>query len=851
MIVESPAKAKTINQYLGNNYKVVASYGHVRDLPPKNGSVRPDDDFAMDWVADTRGQKTINELIALCKQTETLYFATDPDREGEAISWHLYDEFNKRGLLKDKKTARVIFHEITKKAVCDAIENPRLINQKLVDAYLARRALDYLVGFTLSPVLWRKLPGAKSAGRVQSVSLKLICERESEIEAFNPIEYWQIMAQMTDKKQMFQMRLHALKETIFKKHDISSQQHKDQIIAQIKDCYDFIITDSVCKNVKRQPIAPFTTSTLQQESSRKLGFTTSRTMQIAQKLYEGIDIAGQTQGLITYMRTDSTNLAASAITATRDYIQQYYGDAYLPEKPRYYQSKQKNAQEAHEAIRPTNVALKPKELQHYLTDEQLKLYELIWKRMVACQMNNAIYEQRQITARDTHGVDAIFKASGQTLIFDGYQKLYIEKPDDAHDDDDSKQLLPNIQIGDYIVQESYQDSQHFTQPPPRYSEASLVKKMEELGIGRPSTYASIIKILQERDYVKLDKRRFIPEDRGWLVTGFLNALFSRYIAYDFTANLEDQLDDIANGDLDWQQVLKQFWYDFYDLTEEILQKPNQDIRALLNDALQDHYFPKNDNNAGNPRQCPKCQQGILGLNTGKYGIYISCSDYPNCKFTRQIGDNTNHDDDTDNNDYPRLLGAHPDNALPIILKKGPYGIYVEIEDGTKKPKRASLLKKQSPDTITLEIALNLLSLPRLIGQHPETKKDIKAGVGRYGPYLLHDGKFTTLPADDDVLTIGMNRAVDILSTKQTKSTGRDLGIDETTGNKIMMKSGRYGAYVTDGKINASLPASVNSDDITLEDAVQLIKERAAKAPPSKKSTKKAVKKSRKKSAKKV
>lgn len=841
VIVESPAKAKTINQYLGSDYKVVASFGHVRDLPPKNGSVRPDEDFAMDWVADERGKKTIKELVALCKQSDKLYFATDPDREGEAISWHLYEEFNNRGLLKGKETARIVFYEITKNAVRDAIAKPRAIDSKLVEAYLARRALDYLVGFTLSPVLWRKLPGAKSAGRVQSVSLKLICEREMEIEAFKPLEYWQIKSNMRFQSQDFEMMLHGIAETQYKKHDINSEKHKDQIIAQIGDCHDFMISDATRKKLNRQPVPPFTTSTLQQEASRKLGFSTSQTMQIAQKLYEGINIGGNTQGLITYMRTDSTNIAMSAVNDARNYIGNTFGDAYLPEKPKSYKSKQKNAQEAHEAIRPTNVALSPQSVRQYCDDAQFKLYELIWKRMVACQMSNAIYDQLQLTAQDTHGKDVSFKASGQTMVFDGYQKLYIEHLDDAKNDDDDKSL-PNLNKGDRISLQSLFDSQHFTQPPPRYNEASLVKKMEELGIGRPSTYASIIKILQDRDYVRLEKRRFMIEDRGWLVTGFLNALFSRYIAYDFTANLENQLDDIANGDIDWRKVLRQFWQGFYSLTEEVLQKPNQDVRDLLNDALEAHYFPANDDDKGaNPRQCPNCgANGILGLNTGKYGVYISCSNYPECRYTRQIGENatSNNDNNGDTSDYPRMLGNDHATQNPILLKKGPYGIYVEIEDGTKKPKRASLLPQMTPETVDLKIALDLLSLPRLVGMHPETKKEIKAGVGRYGPYLLHDGKFTTIPAGDDVLHIGMNRAVDILNSKQTASSGRSLGAHPETGKDIKIKSGRYGTYVSDGKINATIPKGENADEITLERAVILIAERAAKAPASKKSAKK-------------
>lgn len=827
VIVESPAKAKTINKYLGSDYTVIASYGHVRDLPAKDGSVRPDEDFAMSWEVEDRGARQVSEIAKAVKGSSRVFLATDPDREGEAISWHVLQCLQDRKILKGVDVKRVVFHEITKSAVLHAVANPRDINQELVDAYLARRALDYLVGFTLSPVLWRKLPGSRSAGRVQSVALRLICERESEIEIFKTQEYWSVDIDfLTPKSEQFTARLTHLNGTKLDKLTLGDKGAADAAVAVV-NAADFQVASVEKKQSKRHPAPPFTTSTLQQEASRKLGFGAQQTMRLAQKLYEGVDIGGETVGLISYMRTDSVTLSGEAIGGCRRLIGQDYGDKYLPASPRAYKSKSANAQEAHEAIRPTDLFRRPKEMARFLDQDQLRLYELIWKRTIACQMESAVLDQvaADLIAKDK---SAQARATGSTILFDGFLKLYLEGRDDAEDDESG--MLPPLAQGESVKRLDTKPEQHFTQPPPRYTEASLVKKLEELGIGRPSTYASIIQVLQDRSYVKLEQKRFIPEDRGRLVTTFLSAFFDRYVEYGFTADLENQLDDISEGRIDWRAVLRQFWEPFIKAVDGTKDLTITQVIDTLDAALGDHFFPDRGDGK-NPRACPSCQEGRLGLRLGRTGGFIGCSRYPDCRYTRALAVDGAEGEADAELAGPKLLGDDPATGLPVTLRKGPYGVYVQLGEGDKenKPKRASLPAGVAPGDVDLDRALSMLALPRTIGKHPETGDELTAGIGRFGPYIKHGKAYTSLPKGEDVLTIGLNRAVVILAeaaekakNRAAKNPGTVLGPHPGGHGDITLHDGRYGPYVEVGKVRVTLPKNIDPSALTADQAAALL-----------------------------
>jgi DNA topoisomerase-1 len=831
VIVESPAKAKTINKYLGRDYKVLASYGHVRDLPSKDGSVLPDSDFAMSWAIDGKSEKHVKAMAEAVRGADRLYLATDPDREGEAISWHIQEVLKGRRVLKDVEVKRVVFNEVTRSAVIEAFRKPRDIDIELVDAYLARRALDYLVGFTLSPVLWRKLPGSRSAGRVQSVALRLICEREAEIEAFKSREYWTIEVDFTTEAgERFTARLSHLDGKRLDRYDLDSEAKARAAAAAILAAPGFNVTSIERRQSRRNPFPPFTTSTLQQEASRKLGFGASRTMRLAQRLYEGIDLDGETVGLITYMRTDGVAIAGEAIGAARSLIASEYGDRYVPKSPRVYRSPAKNAQEAHEAIRPTDLARKPGDVARHLDNDHRRLYELIWKRTVASQMESAVLDQVGIDIGDPS--DKIrLHATGSTVVFDGFLKLYQEDQDDAAEDEDNRRL-PSMREQERLGRGAVTPSQHFTQPPPRYSEASLVKKLEELGIGRPSTYASIIQVLQDRDYVRLDKRRFIPEDRGRLVTAFLTSFFERYVEYNFTADLENQLDDISGGRIDWKEVLRTFWRDFSSAVDGTKDLTIGQVLKSLDEELGRHFFP-DDGSGREPRRCPVCEGGKLSLKLGRFGAFIACSNYPDCRYTRALGIEENGEDKPAAA-LDAALGIDPVSGLPVALKKGPYGNYIQLGVGENgdKPKRVSLPKGMEPESVTLDIAVKLLALPREIGKHPDTGEPISAGIGRFGPYLKLGGTFASLSADDDVLNIGLNRAVTLLA--EAKSGGRrgpqlirELGT-HPEGGTIGLYAGRYGPYVSHDGLYASLPKAANADGFTLAEALPLLAAQKAK-----------------------
>jgi DNA topoisomerase-1 len=829
VVVESPAKAKTINKYLGDNYIVLASYGHVRDLPAKNGSVRPDENFAMTYVTDPKAAKHVSAIAKALKGADNLYLATDPDREGEAIAWHVLAVLEEKGVSKGITVSRIAFNEITKSAVNDAIVNPRQLDMNLINAQQARRALDYLVGFTLSPVLWRKLPGSRSAGRVQSVALRMICERETEIEAFRPREYWSIEAEFTTVAgDKLTTRLTDLEGRKLDKFGLADEAAASHAVSVIQSAADYKVALVETKERPRHPYPPFTTSTLQQEASRKLRMSARQTMQTAQRLYEGIDIGGETVGLITYMRTDGVQIANEAIAACRAVIAEDFGQAYVPDSPRAYKTKAKNAQEAHEAIRPTSLQRRPKELAHILHGDQLKLYELIWKRTMASQMASARLQQAAIDV--DAGGRATLRATGSIVIFDGFLKLYEEGKDDQ-DENGAGGRLPQVAEGEQLSDGPVKPKQHFTEPLPRYSEATLVKGMEELGIGRPSTYASILSVLQDRDYVRLEKNRFIPEDRGRLVTAFLSSFFPQYVEYDFTADLEAKLDAVSAGEIDWKALLAEFWTSFNAAVAETADLRVREVLDALDEILGAHFFQSDDPNV-NPRDCPSCEDGRLGLKLGKFGAFIGCSNYPECKQTQQL---TDGGQDTG----PRELGVDPANDDKLVsVRKGPYGYYVQLGDVTEdepKPKRVSLVKDLPPDDVDLEMALGLLSLPRDIGLHPETNKKIIAGLGRFGPYLRHDTKYTSLKGDDDVLEIGLNRAV-VLIAEAAARGGRgssatvlkELGKHPDDDAVVNVLDGRYGPYVKHGKINATLPKGVNPGQMTLERALELIAEKAAK-----------------------
>jgi DNA topoisomerase-1 len=813
VVVESPAKAKTIENYLGPGYRVLASYGHVRDLPPKDGSVDPDDGFAMKWEPYADKARQLKAIADEAKGAEALILATDPDREGEAISWHVQEVLAKKKVLP-AHVERVTFNAITKSAVLAAMAKPRALDDDLIDAYRARRALDYLVGFTLSPVLWRKLPGAKSAGRVQSVTLRLVVDREREIELFRAQEYWSVTATLEADGTEFLGRLVRYNGD---KVDRLSIGDEGTALAAKKAVEEgrFSVVSVETKPLTRNPPPPFTTSTLQQEAARKLGFSASQTMRVAQSLYE--------DGAITYMRTDGVQMAPEAVSAARKAVADRYDAGYVPDKPRHYATKAKNAQEAHEAIRPTEFSR-----DRAGSGDHGRLYELIWKRALASQMASARLERTTAELAEGTGRHAL-RATGQVVLFPGFLALYEEGRDDAEDEDSRR--LPRLRDGDTPARKKVEAEQHFTQPPPRYSEASLVKRMEELGIGRPSTYAAILQTLKDRDYVRLDKNRFIPEESGRLLTAFLERFFERYVSYDFTAHLEEELDDISGGRMNWQAVLEAFWRDFKPKTGEVMEQKPSEITAALDDFLAPWLFP-DKGDGSDPRLCPACGEGRLGLRGGRFGAFVACSNYPDCKFTRRFGAEGAQEESG-----PQLLGQDPESGQDVTLRSGRFGRYFQLGDG-KDAKRASLPKDVESD---FEAALRLLSLPRPVGDHPETGKPITASIGRYGPYLAHDGKYAKLASTAEVFEIGMNAAVaklaDAASGGGRKAGSREplkvLGLHPRTALEIRLMEGRFGPYVTDGATNATLPKSLASDQLTLEEAAQLIDERAAKGPAKK------------------
>ena len=820
VIVESPAKAKTIEKYLGGDYHVLASYGHVRDLPPKDGSVDPDAGFAMQWENYGDKARQLKAITDAAKQSTRVILATDPDREGEAISWHVLE------VLKAKKAApkdvvRVTFNAITKQAVTEAMASPRDLDHDLIDAYRARRALDYLVGFTLSPVLWRKLPGAKSAGRVQSVALRLIVEREREIEAFTPQEYWSVAAEMEQDGRSFTARLVKWRGDKIERLTIGKEGDALAAKADI-EAGRFTVESVETKPLTRNPPPPFTTSTLQQEAARKLGFFASHTMRVAQGLYE--------DGAITYMRTDGVQMDGSAISAARKAIVDRFDGGYVPDKPRQYTAKAKNAQEAHEAIRPTDFARDKAG-----SGDHARLYDLIFKRALASQMASARLERTTVEMLDGTGQHGL-RATGQVVIFPGFLSLYEEGTDDT-DDDDSK-LLPRMSAGDAPAKKAVSAEQHFTQPPPRYSEASLVKRLEELGIGRPSTYASTIQVLKDRDYVRVEKNRFFAEESGRLVTAFLERFFDRYVSYDFTAGLEDELDEISGGRAQWQAVLDAFWRDFKPKTAEVMEQKPSEVTAALDEFLAPMLFPDKGDGA-DPRACPLCAEGKLSLRGGRFGAFIACSNYPECKFTRKFGQPGGSGEGADSG--PEILGKHPETGEDIVKKSGRFGPYVEMGSG-KEAKRGSIPKDLPDGELTIDWAVKLLSLPRAVGNHPESGLPIVANLGRYGPYLLHDGKYARLSSTAEIFETGMNAAVVKLAEAATKGpraggASREplkvLGKHPRTEAEIKLMAGRFGAYVTDGTTNATLPKSIEQDALTLEEAAQLIDTRAAAAPAKK------------------
>lgn len=829
VVVESPAKAKTINKYLGKDYEVLASFGHIRDLPAKDGSVDPDQDFRMIWELEDRGAKRVSEIARALKGAEKLILATDPDREGEAISWHVVEALRARRAIKDIPVERVTFNAITKDAVHTALRQPREIDGALVDAYLARRALDYLVGFTLSPVLWRKLPGAKSAGRVQSVSLRLVCDREREIETFVAREYWTLIATLaTPDGGVFEARLVGADGKKITRLDIGAGAEAEAFKRDL-ELAAFKVASVESKPAKRHPYPPFTTSTLQQEASRKLGMAPAQTMRVAQKLYEGVEIGGETVGLITYMRTDGVDMAPEAIADVRKVIGQEYGDRYLPNVPRKYTAKAKNAQEAHEAVRPTDMRRLPKDVARYVDAEQARLYELIWIRTIASQMESAELERTTVDVDATVGPRKLeLRATGQVVKFDGFLTLYQEGKDD--EDDEESRRLPPMKAGDPLERRRIAATQHFTEPPPRYSEASLVKRMEELGIGRPSTYASILQVLKDREYVHIDKKRLVPDDKGRIVVAFLEAFFRRYVEYDFTAGLEEQLDRVSNHEIDWKQVLREFWTDFNAAIGETKDLRTGEVIDALNDYLAPHIFPPRADGS-DPRSCPTCGTGTLSLKLGRYGSFIGCSNYPECRYTRQLAAAGEGEGTSGEGGQPgvRVLGDDPETGLPVTLRDGRFGPFVQLGEG-EKPKRSSLPKGMSPSAVDLEKALVLLSLPRQVATHPESGQPILAGIGRYGPYVQHGKTYANIGRDDDVLEIGANRAIDLIVAKETGAggrrgggePGRELGTDPVSGKTIVVKAGKYGPYVTDGVTNATLPKGVEADHFALDEALVIL-----------------------------
>ena len=839
VIVESPAKAKTINKYLGKDYLVLASYGHIRDLPSKNGSVDPENKFQMEWEIDSFSKKYLKEITNAAEDSDKIILATDPDREGEAIAWHVKEVLDKKKLLKDKHLERVVFNEITKKAILDAIKNPREIHLPLVEAYLARRALDYLVGFNISPILWTKLPGSKSAGRVQSVALKLITEREKEIELFKPEEYWTLTSDFTNKdnKNIFS-KLSLFNGEKIEKFSFKNKEEIQKAVDVINKT-KFKIADVNTKVFRRNPLAPFTTSTLQQTASGRFGFGASRTMQIAQRLYQGVDIEGETTGLITYMRTDGTNISKEAIDDFRKFITDDYGDKYLPEAPNSYTGKKaKNAQEAHEAIRPTNISRKPSDIKKYVNADQFKLYELIWSRALSSQMTPAEFDRNTIIISSNDN-KINFRASGSVVKFDGFLKVYQVQ----ETDEDAKNILPEVKVGDEISILKLNDEQHFTDPPPRYSEASLVKKMEELGIGRPSTYASIISVLSTRNYVELINKRFNPTDRGKLISAFLEKLFSKYVDYNFTADLENQLDEITSGKIEWVQVLDNFWKDFYENVGKVKEKRTREVLDLLNESLGALIFERDDKDAID-RKCKLCSNGELSLkNSFRGGAFIGCSNYPECKFTRPLSKAKAAAQY--NLAEPKLLGQN-DKGKDIYLKNGRFGPYLQYEKekeeletkkkkGRKKKnenehlKNVSIPKGIDVDSVDLDKAKYLCSLPKVLGQHPENKQDITLNSGRFGPYLKCENKSARLENVEDLFSIGINRAITLIAEAKpgriSSSLIKDLGEHPEDKKPVRIMKGQYGPYIKYKSLNATIPEEKDPNELTMEEALILIEKR--------------------------
>ncbi len=839
VLVESPAKAKTINKYLGKDYEVLASFGHVRDLPAKSGSVDPDANFRMLWEIDPKAQKRLNDIARAVKDADKLILATDPDREGEAISWHVLQFLKEKKALKSQPVERVVFNAITKQSVTEAMAHPRAIDQALVDAYLARRALDYLVGFTLSPVLWRKLPGARSAGRVQSVALRLVCDRELEIEKFVRQEYWSLVATLaTPRQDTFEARLVGADGKKLQRLDIGSGAEAEAF-KQALETAAFTVASVEAKPLKRHPYPPFTTSTLQQEASRKLGFAPAHTMRVAQRLYEGVDIGGETVGLITYMRTDGVQIAEEAIPAVRRVIESDYGREYLPPSPRRYETKAKNAQEAHEAIRPTELSRRPRDTRSFLDADQAKLYELIWLRTVASQMESAELERTTVEIEAKVASRLLeLRATGTVVKFDGFLTLYQEGRDEDPEDEESRRL-PQMSAGERLEKRSIAADQHFTEPPPRYSEASLVKRLEELGIGRPSTYASILQVLKDRKYVRLDKRRLVPEDRGRIVVAFLESFFAKYVEYDFTAGLEEQLDLISNSEAAWRDVLRDFWRDFIGAIDETKDLKISQVIDALDALLAPHLFPPREDGS-DPRVCPTCGNGRLSLKLSKFGAFIGCTNYPECRYTRALSSQADGSPDIGT----KKLGVDPVTGLDVTVRSGRFGPYLQLgetEKGGEKPKRAGLPKGIAPDEIDLDRALALLSLPREVGRSPEDGEPIVAGIGRFGPYVRHGKTYANLDSPEEVFSVGLNRAVTLIAEKRAKGPrkgrfgadpGRSLGDHPTKGGAIAAKKGRYGPYVSHNGVNATLPADKTPDTITLDEAVALLDARADRNAPA-------------------
>ena len=828
VVVESPAKAKTINKYLGSDFRVLATVGHIRDLIGRDGSVKPDSDFEMDWEVFPDSQKQIKEIANALNDADNLYLATDPDREGEAISWHLKEILKEKNLLSDVKVQRVVFNEVTEAAVLDAFNNPRDLDNHLVEAYLARRALDHLVGFKLSPVLWRKLPGNKSAGRVQSVALRLICERELEIEKFDPREYWSVLVNLENSEtKSFSAKLTHLAGKKLGDYDLSNEEMAKKAVASIEGQPLFVLKVEK-KQVRDYPKAPFTTSTLQQAAANKLYFTAKKTMSVAQSLYQGVNINGETLGLITYMRTDGVSMSAEAITSCRDEIKSQYGKEYLPDSPNIYKVKAKNAQEAHEAIRPTNIAVKPGDVK-MLDEDQQKLYGLIWNKAIASQMQPAVFDRVAVDLGPSTNTDKelTLRANGSVLIFDGHKRIYDDESDSKKKEGETN-LLPKLLEGEKLTTISVKPEQHFTKPPARYSEASLIKHLEELGIGRPSTYSSIMSKLKE-NYVRIENRRFFPEDRSRLVTAFLTIYFSKYVQYDFTADLEEKLDRISDADIDWKEVLRDFWIDFNKSVEDTTDLRNREILDALNDIIGPHFFgPGTDGE--DPRKCPTCPDGRVSLKTGRHGAFIGCSNYPDCKYTRPLkvpnSDDT-HSSVADNG--PKVLGNDPTTDLEVTLRRGPYGFYVQLgeAEGKTKPKRASLTRDINPEDLNLQTAIGLLSLPREVGLHTTENEMITAAIGRFGPYIKMGGTYVSLK-EDSVLEIGLNRAIDLLADAPRRPAPVDIGKHPDDGKPITLKTGRYGPFVQHGSTKATLPKDEKDKIPSLELAIELIRKKSSK-----------------------